>query len=638
MQRPNLSPVALAAIAGVVLVVVGLAALVVSQPAPTTDPRGGGSPAPAHVALIDPADCALEKQPGPDDKVPGPGGDAIDFADLGNGRWRLCQTDPVLIAIEGSAWCTWNDDRITIREVAGLPIAAVGETLDGGVAIDRATVYVGRTAKNGAITSYEGSDPAQVIEPGEGGRTGAARFRLEAYIDPENPPAVRPPSRAGTMRWSCGQPPAPRPGRSTGQVTLLIDAPVGVSWDVPVACSWWSSPAGAVLRSFETVTPIAVGDLRVSFRFDPDIANPDNATASINVSTDVDSGDYQSSGSLISTAQSPDGATGVLRLRHMSVAPESKAKFGPGVNEIGGVVRWSCPPPAAEGPLAPDAAPPAEAVRAVPGRAELNFSPAVVNPIGMAVTCVIDLGDPSYLRVALIDGRAALGGGTVVLHSDAGAVRLSLIGGDGLPAGEYAGNAFEIGDDVIDPGLFIRVQDLTWDTEDPRYVRLGGPGAPRQVDLRIDYACDISGIELPGLSFGQMDLVLASGIDQTWSVVSTCSWRMRDGKPTVTEVVNGGLLEINDEPFRAYGTPEILFVMNRFGTRYGELRASTIRGRTAPDGSTGAWTFTGVGPRGQITNINGRLGGRNGPLSVDGSIAWSCGRPPRVMPPEPPPN
>jgi hypothetical protein len=356
------------------------------------------------------------------------------------------------------------------------------------------------------------------------------------------------------------------------------------------------------------------------------------------VSTTADSGDYQSVGNLFSTAQSPDGATGVLRLRHLTVEAESSAKFGPNVNEIGGVVRWSCPPPAVEGPANPDAREPEPPVFAVPGRAQLSFSPAVVNPIGMAITCTLDQGDPNYVRVATVEGQAAVGGGTMRLRSDSGAVLLALVGGDGLPAGEYMGNAIEIGDEVTVPGLSIRVDDLTWDTEDPRYVRLGGPGAPRAVELRIDYACDISGIELPGLSFGQMDLVLASGVDQTWSVLSTCTWRLRNGKPTVTQVVNGGLLEINDEPFRAYAVPEVLFVMNRFATRYGEVRASTLRGTTAPDGSTGRWTFTGVGPRGQVTNINGRLGGRNGPLSVDGLIAWTCGRPPREMPPEPPPN
>lgn len=635
MQRPNLSPIALAAIAGLVLVVAGLAALVVSQPPPTVDPLDGPRPAPSRVALIGPGDCALQKQPGAEDTVPGPG--EMDVGDLGNGRWRLCLMEPISLEIEGSAWCSWNDDRSMVREVAGLQIAAGLEKLDGGVALDRAAVFLSRTPANSDIVSYESSDPSQIIEPADGGRTGAARFRLEAFVDPEHPPAVRPPSQAGTLRWTCGPAPAPRPGRSTGQATLRLDAPVGLSWDVPVACSWWSSPAGGILRSFETVTPIPVGDLHVSFRFDPDIANPDIATAGINVSTDVDSGDYQSSGSLISTAQSPDGATGVLRLRHMSVAPESNAKFGPNVNEIGGVIRWSCPPPAVQGPPDPDVGRPVDPLVEVPGRAQLDFSPAVVNPLGMAITCALDLNDPGYVRVALIDGRAALGGGTVLLHSDAGAVRLALIGGDALPAGEYRGNAFEMGDDVIMPGLYLRVEDLTWDTDDPRYVPLGGAAAPRAVGLRIDYACDISGIELPGMSFGQMDLVLASGINQTWSVASTCSWRLRNGRPMVTEVVNGGLLEVNNEPFRAYATPEILFVVSRFGTRYGELRAATVQGRAAPDGSTGTWTFTGIGPRGRITNINGRLGGRDGPLSVDGSIAWTCGRPPREIPPEPPP-
>jgi hypothetical protein len=91
------------------------------------------------------------------------------------------------------------------------------------------------------------------------------------------------------------------------------------------------------------------------------------------------------------------------------------------------------------------------------------------------------------------------------------------------------------------------------------------------------------------------------------------------------------------EPFRAYAVPEAMFVTTRFGTHYGILRETVVEGPIALDASNGRLTFIGLGPRGGVRNINGRLGGREGPLSVDGSIAWICGVPPAEVPPEPPP-
>ena len=100
---------------------------------------GCGNLAPSFLSagrgIAHPAACSIKTPPGPDDRVPGPG--EMDVSDLGNGRWRLCLDEPVAFVVEGSAWCTWDEGRTFVREVAGLPIAVgEGATIDGGVAID----------------------------------------------------------------------------------------------------------------------------------------------------------------------------------------------------------------------------------------------------------------------------------------------------------------------------------------------------------------------------------------------------------------------------------------------------------------------------------------------------------------------
>src|SRR5262245_54633500 len=78
-----------------------------------------GPPAVASPSSAD-ATCAVETAPGPDDQVPGPG--EMDVSDIGSGRLRLCLDAPAQIDIEGSAWCTWDEARTSVREVAGLPV------------------------------------------------------------------------------------------------------------------------------------------------------------------------------------------------------------------------------------------------------------------------------------------------------------------------------------------------------------------------------------------------------------------------------------------------------------------------------------------------------------------------------------
>ena len=101
----------------------------------------------------------------------------------------------------------------------------------------------------------------------------------------------------------------------------------------------------------------------------------------------------------------------------------------------------------------------------------------------------------------------------------------------------------------------------------------------------------------------------------------------------MVEAVNAEKLLLGDQTFRTYVQPELFFLSER-GARYGALNASTVGGPVAPDGSSGSLVFTDFGPRGRITNVNDRLGGRAGPLKISGTVTWSCGQPPANTPPE----
>jgi hypothetical protein len=185
-------------------------ALGCAGPTPATAPVDGSAAAsgPAAPPSVDAAACAVETPPGPDDTVPDPG--EIDTTDLGNGRWRLCLAEPAVFEAEGSAWCTWNADRTEVREAAGLPVptGASGSTVDGGIAIDQGVVYLASNDPR-MVFSWQGepSDMSAVV--GVGGRNGTVAFRIPATVDPENPPALRPPDAAGVLSWQCGEPPPP---------------------------------------------------------------------------------------------------------------------------------------------------------------------------------------------------------------------------------------------------------------------------------------------------------------------------------------------------------------------------------------------------------------------------------------------
>jgi hypothetical protein len=139
----------------------------------------------------------------------------MDVADLGAGRWRLCLSEPVVLTVEGPAWCTWSDDRTAVREISGLPAGIGGgdSTVDGGIALDRDEVYVSST-DGGTVSSWEGSPSEPAPAAGDATRLGTTTFRIPAVVDEENPPAVRPPEAAGVISWQCGDAPPPRTGRA----------------------------------------------------------------------------------------------------------------------------------------------------------------------------------------------------------------------------------------------------------------------------------------------------------------------------------------------------------------------------------------------------------------------------------------
>lgn len=650
-----MSPILLASIVGAALVAFGVVALV-RDPAPeTTSPSGpptAGAPTDPvatprlpNVVTIDPGVCALERQPGPDDTpvraqdggADGGGGDSQGFdpVDWGTGRWRLCLTGPTAVQLEGSAWCEWSDGRDSVIGLEGLAVGEASERFHGSASVPDGMVSLDRMT-GGTVASVWSSLVAQPLDPGLDGRTGALTISLPSVpADPTTVPSGAPrPSpvgdATGTIRWSCGEPPPSRPGLATGQITLHLDAPINADWTAAARCSWVVDPAGPELDEVTVDRALALGDQMVNVTIRPKARFPEAVDASIDVTDNGGSGAYASSGRLIPYRQAADGGAGLVRLRGLLAQPGGTALLRPGVDEASGFAAWTCDPPATDGPAQDDGNPPVEIT--VPGTATLSFSPPVSEPIRGAVRCQITAEDLGGITLTGIDGAVPVGAGAILVHADQGELRLALAGADGLPAGEYQGPLTEIRSDVLFGDLGMRAT-ADWESRDPRYVPIGGPAAPRSLSVSVDVTCDVRQAHIPGLTLGTLDLTLGSGIDRTWSIVAACSWRLRDGAPVVVQAVNAERLVIGEQTFRTYARPE-LFLASERGTRYGRLRASVLDGSAAPDGSTGSFTFTDFGPIGRITNINDRLGGRDGPLKVSGSIAWSCGQAPANAPPE----
>ena len=476
------------------IVLAGCGATPILSPAPIATP--GASLPDASANPIDEAECALERQPGPDDRPPGPGGDGVDLSDRGGGRWRLCLDAPVRLAVEGSAWCTWNDERMAVSEASGLPLD-IGNgrgTIDGSVSIEQGEVYLSQTKPAGEVGGWQGGPPGQLIQPSGDGSSGVARFRVAALLDPEHPPAIRPPDQVGTIRWACGDPPPHRPGRSTGSVDLHLDQPIDRTFRVAAACDWVATARGPRLYQANTYPP----DLTFNDRFVgvSVVTDQDPLALTIWVDEHDRGATYQSQGAdgFVSIRMPGNAASGSARFRHAPIDEGSPVRLAPGLTTLSGIVGWSCPQPVVPGPPAqPGQLPPVdpEGRESVPGRATLTFDPAIVGPVEGAFTCILDTTDPAYLRVSEMDGEFQADGRRITLRSNGGEVLLALTAADGTPHGEYVGAIHRIGDQADVGPLLLEVPSLVFEPTDPRYIPLGGPDGPRNLALHVDFSCQL---------------------------------------------------------------------------------------------------------------------------------------------------
>jgi hypothetical protein len=655
------NPVVGAVVAGVALVGTGIVVLaqpsMPAQPLPLTPTAAppsvaAATPKPANFVSIEPAVCALEHQPGPEDEpVPGAGegsdggdganGDGgfdagggdqsgMDPADWGTGRWRLCLTSPARLVLEGSAWCRWTDLRDSVVEINGLPIQEATGDYSAVLPTDGAFASIGRQIDSDRSVSWR-SDSAQRIDPGIDGRAGAATLDLvEVGADPGEASAasVPPPSDLeGTMRWACGDAPPPRPGRSDGTLTLHLDAPVNADWAVPATCSWVVGRTGPYVSGL-VATGLRLDDRGIEFSLQPNPVAPDQLGTELVVIGQDDFGRYSSDGRSMSYAQAPDASAGTARLRGLVLEAEGNALLGPGLASTSGVTSWSCAPPAAPGPSVEG--PDGDERLTVPGTAVVSITPSIVPATEGPATCLVSPDGPTEIWLQGLDATVPVGLGSLRVREHEEAVQIRLVNPDGSPGGEYEGLRVAGSNDVLSGDLRI-VGEVEWGPRDPRYVPLGGPGGPRTLRVEITVVCDFRADPLPGVSSGQIDLALGSGIDRSWSVPSVCSWILRDGKAVVTRVVNFEPMEVGGRPFTVQASREPRLVVVGRTRGYERRIASIIAGPVADDGSSGQLTFTGLGLRGGPGNVNDRLGGRGGPELVDGSISWTCGdRPARI--------
>jgi len=165
---------------------------------------------PSVGVLIPDAACSVEQAPGLSDAPPVAGGDLLDLSDYGPGRSRLCLTAPIPMTFEGSAWCTWNEERTDVEQVGGLPRAVGSREISAFVSFapPRAGAEIIDRDRGGLVISYEQSRLPVVIESEPPHLNGRAAFDLAQYVNPETgvvPGA--PPAMAGTMAWACGDPP-----------------------------------------------------------------------------------------------------------------------------------------------------------------------------------------------------------------------------------------------------------------------------------------------------------------------------------------------------------------------------------------------------------------------------------------------
>jgi hypothetical protein len=464
----------------------------VTSGAPSAAAIGSDAPKPSNVA-IDEAICRLEQPPAPPARPAPANGDHVDTADAGPGRWRICLSAPVAVEVEGPATCTWSDDRTTVRDISGVPLDdGSGMTIDGGIALlEKPSVVLSVSPNQVDVQSFDTSRGDLLLDSADAGRRGAAAVRLGLFVNSDQPPAIPAPDRVGTIRWACGAAPPNRPGRSTGQVTLRLDEPIGKVWQVPAMCNWTTTPAGARLTGVETHAPaIEYDGALVAILVGPNPGHPERVDLSLWVDRTTAGDFYRPAASQIVVRQARDGSTGLVRIRHLTIDETAEVRIADGVTDVSGIVSWTCPPPPVAGPVGdPFAGGEEPELRA--GTATILLDPAVAAPAEGAITCTIDRSNAPTLQVRQLRGSIPAGGGRYDLLFDGGSVVLALIGPDGQPAGEYTGQVLRISDDPTLPSLELAVSPIVFEPTDPRYVPLGGPDGPRELRLQIDYSCPL---------------------------------------------------------------------------------------------------------------------------------------------------
>ena len=78
----------------------------------------------------------------------------MDTSNDGPGRWRLCLDDPGPVAVEGTAWCTWDGARSEVIAVSGVPTVAAGITYDAFIDFADSGFEIHLTDSDGAIANY----------------------------------------------------------------------------------------------------------------------------------------------------------------------------------------------------------------------------------------------------------------------------------------------------------------------------------------------------------------------------------------------------------------------------------------------------------------------------------------------------
>jgi hypothetical protein len=619
---------------GVVVVAMAFASLAaIRPPAPSPSGPSGSGPAPSDPPSpkveIDPTDCTLAKPPTADDPSLPPFGEGpFDPVDISPARLRVCLAAPAAQSAEIAGFCVWNDGRTRVTDVEALPEPR--DPMSASIEPGGDAMFLHVAGRNGSTNYTASRDPILVdVEP-DAPATGAARFELVAEAPSDPKASTAPESATGTIRWDCGTAPPPRPGLSAGQVRLHLDAPIGQDVAFDVTCTWVARPTGPEVISMAPRLLTPLGAIDLSIDLEPVAARPDTSQLSVGVSQGTNETDYRPVAPAIVAAFGPGGSTGTLRFIRLTADADAPPPPGADIDGVDATVSWSCDPPAVEGAIQPADDRGEHPTR---GIATLTFDPPVAPPITGVVTCYLNADDPQSVPASEISGSLEVGGGARVTLSDsAGDVLIGLIGVDGVPAGEYHGQASEVADDALHP-IRIDVGDLSWSPQDPRYIPLGGAGGPRSLHLTITASCDIASAHIPGITVGSMDVHLGSGLDRSWSVPAVCHWRTVGGGGRVTSAANLGPVDLDGQGLIVQAVPEVVVIVDGFGTVYGSSPRSTIRGDVAADGSSGNRTFTSFEPRRPIRNVNGRLGGRGGILAVDGSVRWDCGAPPAVVPP-----